>query len=366
MNATPATEERAPSLTAKAGTQASAASGWKRDRIRLRYTLLALLLLLSALVSLRFGAHPLSWADLLQFLFPSYASEASTDKATVIALLYEIRLPRILAALCVGAGLSVAGAAYQGLFRNSLVSPDILGASSGAAFGAALGLVASLSIFGVQLLAFGFGLGAVLLTYALSRSLGGGHFSLRLVLTGMVVSSLFVAGLSLIKALVDPYSKLPAITFWLMGSLSSVTRADALFLSFPTLAGIAVLLCLRWPLNALALGEEEARALGIPCGLVRTLTLVAATLITSVTVAVGGVVGWVGLMVPHLVRFWIGPNHQHLLPMSALLGASFLLWADNIARWSFAVEFPLSVVTCVCGVPVFLFLLRRSQKSWAT
>ena len=331
----------------------------------LRYGLLLVALAGSAAISLRFGAHPLTWPDLLQVWFPSATASAGTDRATVLALLWEIRLPRILAALAVGASLSVAGASYQGLFRNSLVSPDILGASSGAALGAALGLLLSLSIVGIQALAFGCGLGAVTLTYLLSRTVGGGHFTLRLVLTGMVVSSLFAAGISVIKALADPYSKLPAITFWLMGSLAAVTREDILMLAVPLVAGTAVLLALRWPLNAMALGDEEARALGVPTGLVRFLVLVSATLVTSATVAVGGIIGWVGLMVPHVVRFWVGPNHRDLLTTSLLLGALFLLWADNLARWMFAIEFPLGVVTCGCGVPVFLFMLRRSQRSWA-
>jgi len=336
-----------------------------RNSLWLRTAILAAALVVSVGISLRYGAHPLSWADLLQVWFPSASDSAGTGRATVISLLWEIRLPRVLAALAVGAGLSVAGASYQGLFRNSLVSPDILGASAGAALGAALGLLLSLSIIGIQMLAFFCGLGAVTLTYLLSRTVGGGHFTLRLVLTGMVVSSLFMAGISVIKALADPYSKLPAITFWLMGSLSSVTRADVRLLAIPLAAGIVALLALRWPLNAMALGDEEARALGVPTGLVRLLVLVSATLVTSATVAVGGMVGWVGLMVPHVTRFWVGPNHRELLPVSALLGALFLLWADNLARWMFAVEFPLGVVTCACGVPVFLFMLRRSQRSWA-
>ena len=338
----------------------------RRKAGRLRIAILVAALVVSAFISLRFGAHPLSWADLLQLWFPSWSNHAATDRATVVALLWEIRLPRICAALLIGAGLSVAGAAYQGLFRNSLVSPDILGASSGSAFGAALGIMLSLGIVGVQGLAFVSGLGAVLLTFMLSRTMGGGHYTLRLVLTGMVVSSLFMAGIAVIKTLADPYSKLPLITFWLLGSLSSVTRADLWMLVLPVLAGSTVLLLLRWPLNAMALGEEEARSLGIPTGQVRGWTLVCATLITSVAVAVAGIIGWVGLMVPHLARFWIGANHRDLLPVSLLSGAIFLLWADNLARWLFVVELPLGVVTCACGVPVFLLVLRRSQRAWST
>ena len=356
---------RPQSDAARRTTLPESATVGTSDRSALRLALLVAALIVSVGISLRYGALPLSWADLLQAWYHPAAASAATDRATVVSLLWEIRLPRVFAALTVGAGLSVAGAAYQGLFRNSLVSPDILGASGGAALGAALGLLLSLSIFEIQALAFCCGLGAVTLTYLLSRTVGGGHFTLRLVLTGMVVSSLFMAGISVIKALADPYSKLPAITFWLMGGLSSVTRADLTLLAIPVAVGTSALLVLRWPLNAMALGDDEARALGVPTGVVRFLVLVSATLVTSATVAVGGMIGWVGLMVPHVARFWVGPNHRELLPVSALLGAIFLLWADNLARWMFAVEFPLGVVTCACGVPVFLFMLRRSQRSWA-
>ena len=320
-------------------------------------------LIVTVAISLRFGAHPLSWADLGQLWFN--VTGATVDRATVSVLVYAIRLPRIIAALAIGSGLSVAGAAYQGLFRNSLVSPDILGASSGAAFGAALGIMLSFSVVAIQGMAFASGLGAVVLTYALSRSVGGGTFTLRLVLTGMVVGSLGMAGVAVIKTLADPYSKLPLITYWLLGSLSSVTMLDVKLLLPPLVIGVAVLVALRWPLNVMALGEDEARALGVPTGKVRVLTLLSATLVTAVSVAVAGVIGWVGLMIPHLVRFWIGPNHRDLLPTSLLLGALFLLWADNLARWLFTVELPLGVVTCVCGIPVFLILLRRASSSWS-
>ena len=328
----------------------------------LRYALLAIGLLASVAISLRYGAHPLSWADLGQLWFD--LNGATVPRATVATLVYDIRLPRIVAALAIGAGLSVAGASYQGLFRNSLVSPDILGASSGAAFGAALGIMLSWSVIGIQGLAFASGLGAVVLTYGLSRGVGGGTFTLKLVLTGMVVGSLGMAGVAVIKTLADPYSKLPLITYWLLGSLSSVTNLDVKLMLPPLAIGVAVLLALRWPLNVMALGEDEARALGVPTGTVRLLTLLSATLVTAVAVAVAGVIGWVGLMVPHLVRFVVGPNHRDLLPASLLLGAIFLLWADNLARWLFVVELPLGVVTCACGIPVFLALLRRASRTW--
>lgn len=334
--------------------------------MRGRTAILLALLGFSVLISLRYGPHRLSWADLFQLWLPAASGSAATARETVATLIYDIRLPRIVAGLAVGAALSVAGVSYQGLFRNSLVSPDILGASAGAAFGASIGILFSWSILGIQTLAFLFGLLAVGATCLLSRSVGGAHFALRLVLTGMVIGSLFAAGISVIKVVADPYSKLPAITFWLMGGLSAVTTRDALFLLPPLALGVGLLLALRWPLNTMALGEEEARALGVPTTLIRVLTLLGATLITSASVAIGGIIGWVGLMVPHLARFWVGPNHRDLLPTALLTGAIYLLWADNLARWMFAVEFPLGIVTCACGVPAFIVLLRRSQKSWAS
>ena len=319
----------------------------------------------SALFSLRTGAHPLSWPDMLQLISPSWSKGATVDANTVRALLWEIRLPRILAALLIGGGLSMAGASYQGLFRNSLVSPDILGASSGAAFGAALGLLLHTHMIVVQLLAFSFGLVAVLTTCILGKAVGGSQSALRLVLTGMVTGSLFVAGLSIIKTVADPYDTLPAITFWLMGSLSGVKWSDLAILFPPIFFGSVILLLLRWKLNVMSFSEEEAKTMGIPIGKVRALTLVSATLISAVTVAVGGLIGWVGLLVPHMARFWVGPNNRDLLPVSLLLGGIYMLFADDIARLLFSTEFPLSVVTCACGAPVFLMLLKRSGKGWA-
>jgi iron complex transport system permease protein len=326
---------------------------------------LALFGVLSFFLSLCHGAYPLTVADLLQLVAPQWAMDATVDVATVRTLVWEIRLPRILAALLIGSGLAVSGAAYQGLFRNSLVSPDILGASSGAAFGAAIGLLLGRSIVLVQLLAFVFGLFAVGMTCTIGQALGRGQGALRLVLTGMVTGSLFVAGISVIKTVADPYDSLPAITFWLMGSLSGVKWIDLAVLFPPTFLGVLLLCGMRWKLNVMSLSEEEARSIGIPIRRIRFLTLLSATLISSVTVAVGGLIGWVGLLIPHMVRFMVGPNNRVLLPYSLLFGGIYLLWADNLARWLFRTEFPLSVVTCLCGAPVFLILLRRSGKGWA-
>jgi len=329
-------------------------------------SILGVLGIFSILISIRHGAHPLSWADLGLLVAPEHFEATATVKPHIVrTLVWDIRLPRVLAALLIGGGLSIAGASYQGIFRNALVSPDILGASSGAALGAALGLLLNLSIIWVQALAFLLGLIAVSITCLLGTLFCNGHSTLRLVLTGMVTGNLFVAGLSIIKSVADPYDTLPAITFWLMGSLSGVKWSDLQLLLPPILAGVTLLLILRWKLNVMSFSEEEAKSIGISVTRIRILTLVSATLISSVTVAVGGLVGWVGLLVPHMARFMVGPNNRDLLPVSLLLGGIYLLWADNLARWSFRTEFPLSVVTCICGAPVFLALLSRARKGWA-
>jgi len=281
----------------------------------------------------------------------------------------NIRLPRILAALAVGAALAGAGCSYQSLFRNPMVSPDILGASSGAGFGAAVAILCSRSFAVIQLSSFCFGLAAVLVSWAISRAVdhsgGGSGGTLSLVLTGMVVSSLCSAFISITKFLADPDSKLPAITFWLMGGLSSVKGNDVLLALIPMAAGMIPLVALRWRLNVLSFGEDEARALGINTGRLRLAIIVSSTLLTSAAVSVVGMVGWVGLVVPHLARMLVGPDCRTLLPVSAILGASFMLAVDDIARCLFPLEIPLGILTALVGAPFFLVLLVRGRKGWA-
>ena len=326
---------------------------------------LILLGILSLFVSLRIGAYPIAWRDLLRLINPAFHTSSEANADVVRTVLWNIRLPRILAALLIGSGLSVAGASYQGLFRNSLVSPDILGASSGAALGAAVGLLLGFPVIGVQGLAFILGLLAVSATVFMSHAVGGGSGNLRLVLTGMVTGSMAVAGISVVKTVADPYDSLPSITFWLMGSLSGIKWEDLVILTPPTLLGMSLLIMLRWKLNAMAFNEEEAKTIGVSTTHIRVLTLLSATLISSVAVAVAGLIGWIGLLIPHMCRFWVGPNHRILLPVSVLAGGVYLLWADNFARATFQTECPLSVVTCICGAPVFLILLKRTSRGWA-
>jgi len=331
----------------------------------LRISALIALLLVSAVVSVFIGAHPLSFADIAQlFSAGTGADGTGTETETVSLLVYEIRLPRIAASASIGAALALAGAAFQSLFRNSLVSPGILGASSGAAFGAALAMLLSLPVVAVQATAFAGGLGAVLLAAVLGGGWRATPSPLRLVLTGMVVGQLCGSGVAIVKLLADTESKLPAITFWLMGGLSGMARGDLVLLLPPLAAGAVVVLRLRWSLNLLALGEDEARALGAPVRATRVLTLLGATLLASACVAVAGVVGWVGLMAPHAARCWVGPNNRDLLPVAALLGALFMLWADNAARSLASAEIPLGIVTSVVGAPVFLAMLQRLGRGW--
>ena len=271
-----------------------------------------------------------------------------------------MRLPRILLAMLVGAGLSASGCAFQSLFANPLATPDTLGVASGASFGAALGLLFGFSLIGVQLTAVIFGIAAVLLT-ALT---GGGRKKQGLsgvVLAGIMMGSLFNALVSLVKFTADTETQLPAITYFLMGNLGAANWRELLFGAPPILAGIALLLLLRWRLNLLPLSEEEAKAAGVNVGLLRAAVILAATLITASSVSMCGQVGWVGLIIPHICRMKFGSNHLRLLPASVFLGAAFLVVVDTVARTATASELPISVLTAVVGAPFFIFLMQRSE-----
>jgi iron complex transport system permease protein len=281
-------------------------------------------------------------------------------------VLLRVRLPRVLAGILIGAGLSTSGAAYQGLFRNPMVSPDILGASAGAGFGAAAGILFGFGIVGIQCMSFAFGLAAVLLTCAAASRLSrAGDPILTLVLVGILVGSIFTALVSLAKYVADPYSKLPAITFWLMGSLAAIHVRDVQFALAPMLLGLAPLVLLRWNLNVLSFGEEEARALGAATGKLRWIIILCATLLTASAVSVAGMVGWVGLVIPHLARMIVGPDYRVLLPASLLLGGAYMLLVDDLARSIYATEIPLGILTSLVGAPFFLYLLTRSRRGWA-
>jgi iron complex transport system permease protein len=311
------------------------------------------------------GRYPVSVSDLVSVLAAHLTGRPSSVAPAVDNVVLLVRGPRVLAAVLVGAALAVAGTAFQGLFRNPLVSPDILGASSGAALGAVLGIFFSLGVVGIESLAFLGGLLAVAAVYLIGSLLRARDPILVLVLTGVVMGSLLGAGVGLVKYLADPYNQLPAMTFWLLGSLASTTLADLLPLAGPVAIGTAILVALRWRMNVMSLPEEEARALGVATGRLRFAIVVAATLTTSASVATSGIIGWVGLVVPHLARALVGPDFPKLLPAAALLGAGYLLFIDTLARVAAPVEIPLGILTAAIGTPFFIWLLTSMQRNWS-
>lgn len=326
--------------------------------------ILGLAAVATALVSLMVGRYPISMVEVVRALW-SQGELASRDSATVVRLIRQVRLPRVATAMLVGASLASSGAAYQGVFRNPLVSPDILGASAGAGFGAALGILLSLSTVGIQGSAFGLALVAVGIScFAASRLGGRREPTVVLILAGMAATSVFSSLLSLAKYVADPTNKLPVITFWLMGSLSSVVPRDIPTVGIPFVLGIVPLLLVRWRLNVLALGDDEARALGVNAGRLRWMVVLCATFMTASSISVCGMVGWVGLKIPHLARMLVGPDFTVLLPASTLLGAAYLVIVDDLARSLGPMEIPLGILTSLLGAPVFLWLVAKARRTW--
>ncbi len=321
-------------------------------------------LLLLALFAITVGPYPVPVDQIFAALLNYAGGSAALTDAQVETVLFSVRIPRVLAALLVGAALAAAGTVYQGLFRNPLVSPDILGVSTGAGLGAALGILLSMPVVVTQGFAFAGGLGTVALVYAVATAVRGHDPILVLVLAGVVLGALAGACISLVKILADPYDQLPAITFWLLGSLAG-TQPDDVWSALPfVVAGLVPLVLLRWRMNLMTLGDEEATALGIDPRRLRVLLVAAATLMTASVVAVAGVVGWVGLVMPHIARLVVGPNFDRLLPAAMILGASYLLAVDTIARTMADTETPLGILTAFVGAPVFLWLLATGRRSW--
>jgi iron complex transport system permease protein len=334
--------------------------------LRTGITLLLLALLLLAVTVIASGIGPYRIPPLAVLRAVLLRPFGGDDPGTVATVLYNIRLPRVVAAGFVGAALAAAGAAYQSLFRNPLVSPDILGVSTGAGLGAVIGILLGLPVVLIQLLGFGGGLLAVTVVAFLAQALRGTSDLLVLVLAGIVVGALAGAAISLVKVLADPYDQLPAITFWLLGSLAGVKSNDVAATMPVVLFGLAPLVLLRWRIGVLSLGDDEARALGVEVGRLRAIVIAAATLITASVVAISGVIGWVGLMVPHMARLLVGPRFDRLLPASILLGAAFMIGVDTLARSAARIEIPLGVLTAVIGGPVFVWLLARSRRRLLT
>ena len=329
-----------------------------------RFLILGLGFVLVFLGSFLLGRYAVSMSTTLRILSSRILEKLSFGALSTAggwteleaAVVLNIRLPRILCAALVGAALSAAGASYQGMFRNPMVSPDLMGASTGAGFGASLAILLGFSYFGIMVTAFCFGLGAVLLAWLVSR-FSRLNATLALVLAGVMISSLFSACTSFVKLVADTQEQLPAITYWLMGSLSSVKGEDTAFAAIPILLGLIPLLLLRWRMNLLTVSEAEARSMGLNTGRLRLAVILCATLVTAASVAVSGMIGWMGLVIPHFCRMVFGYDYRRLVPASVLMGGAFLMLVDDIARVITTSELPLGILTSFVGAPVFLYLI---------
>lgn len=323
------------------------------------------LLAAAMLFALGVGRYPLPPGEILAYAGSALGVvELPPERADLLRnLIVEIRLPRVLGAALIGAALSASGAAFQAVFRNPLVSPGILGVLGGASFGAALGILVSGNWFVVQFAAFGMGVAAVA-TGVLIANLYGAPSIIVLVLGGMISGAFFNALLSIVKYAADPADRLPTIVYWLMGSLGGLELAQVAYAAAPILAGVTLLSLFGRALDAMTMGDDEAASLGVPVHALRYGVIGLATLISSLSVALAGMIGWIGLVVPHIARLMIGPLNRRLIPASALLGATFLILADCLSRNIAYAEAPIGVVTELLGVPAFVLVLRHARRGW--
>ena len=346
----------------------------------LKLGLLTGILVILVFVSFLLGRYPVSPAALLgiltdrllkglgSLLAPLIPTAADWGlqpfwDGTMETVAWNIRLPRILLSCMVGCCLSAAGAAFQGVFQNPMASPDILGATNGAAFGAALAILLGAGSAVITGAAFISSVVCVALAFLVSR-VASGKQVLTLVLAGIMVGSLFSAGTSFVKLVADPSNQLPEITYWLMGSLSGATWKEVGMAVIPMVVGLVPLLLLRWRVNILTLGDDEARTMGVNAPRVRRIVIIAATLITAAAVSVSGMIGWVGLVIPHLSRKLVGNDYRHLLPASMLFGAAFLLAVDDVSRTLLATEIPIGILTAFIGAPFFIWLITRKGEAF--
>ncbi len=326
------------------------------------------LLIITATLLLLWGQYPIDLDTFESYLsYKLFNAHTTLDQDTITLLdniIIEIRLPRILLAILIGASLATSGAVFQAMFVNPLVSPGILGVLAGASFGAALGMLLSEQWFMIQLLAFIFGFVAVAFSVLIGSMVHNSRSSIMLVLGGVISGSLFTALLSVIKYVADPYSTLPAIVYWLMGSLSMAELHGVLLVAIPMLISIFAMVFMGKYFDILSLGDEEAKALGVNVKLIKTIAIILATLASSLAVVMAGIIGWIGLIIPHIVRMAIGPSHALLLPLSAIVGALFLLLADSVSRLAMSVEIPIGILTSLIGIPIFIIVLKNARAAW--
>jgi iron complex transport system permease protein len=336
---------------------------YEEAKTRRRYFLLLtgmfIIMVCALFFSFFIGYYPLTPVEVVKAFAVrfGYGGDVIPQAVTIF---WKIRLPRILSAVLIGASLSVAGSVYQGMFRNPLVSPEILGVSSGASLGAAIAIYIGLPNLLIQASAFAGGISAVALSYLISRKSAHSQI-LSLVLTGSMVMALCNAGVTMIKYIADPNNVLQQLTFWLMGSLTKTNMTSLGWSAGPMIAGLLIIFVLRWRINLLTLDDEEAKSLGVNIGRTRLIFIVSSTLLSAAAVCLGGLIGWVGLMMPHMGRALVGPDYKRLVPACAILGASFLMLMDDVARTLLSLELPLGVVTSVIGAPFFVYLIIKRR-----
>ena len=321
-----------------------------------------LLPLICIFLSLGVGSYDISLSEAARIILNKITFTPQTASPIVTGLVLDVRLPRILGAAMVGAGLAVSGAVFQGIFGNPLADPYTLGVSNGAGFGAALAIVLSLSTLGVQISAMIFGIISVILTFLLAFK--NRRSSVTLILSGMLVSALFASLVSLIKFTADPYEKLPEIIFWLMGSLVSISYKKLLLILPGYLISIFILFMYRWRINVLSMGNREARSFGVDTKKDRLVVILAGTLLTALVVSISGIIGWVGIVIPHFARILTGPDCRKLMPVSASLGICYLLLIDNLCRTLTASEIPIGVITGIVGIPLFVYFIYTKKVNW--
>jgi len=333
-----------------------------------RYLSLGVLLLtFFALFSLLWGQYPIS-LELFGVYINNLVFDTPVDEAYNLELIHniiaEIRLPRVLLAILIGAALATSGAVFQAMFVNPLVSPGILGVLGGASFGAACGMLLSENWLVVQIMAFCFGFIAVGFAVFVGSMVTNSRSTVMLVLGGVISGSLFTALLSIVKYVADPYSTLPAIVYWLMGSLSMAQLDEVLLVGIPIVLSIAGMIFMSKYFDLLSLGDEEAKALGVNVAMIRMIAIILATLASSLAVVMAGIIGWVGLIIPHIIRMAIGPSHKLLVPLSAIVGGAFLLGADAVSRLALSVEIPIGILTSLIGIPIFIVVLKNARAAW--
>lgn len=333
----------------------------KRRSVRLAAVLIALPVVF-LVGSLALGAYAISPLEVFEIIVSRFTGNTEGVDQMAAGIVWQTRLPRALAAALVGAGLAATGALFQGLFRNPLAAPDTLGVSNGAGFGAGLAIILGASAVGTQLGAIAFGLAAVGLAFAVVSR--GRANTVTLILSGMLIGSLFSSLVALLKFVADPTEKLPQIVYWLMGSLSNITYESILMILPLYIVAMAVLFLYRWRVNVLSLGDKEAKSFGLNVARDRGILIVACSVVTALVVSISGIIGWVGIVVPHLARMLVGPDFRRLLPASISLGICYLIAIDDLCRTVTAFEIPIGVITGIIGVPMFLYFIYRRKVSW--